>query len=1624
MTIQNRLDNYIIDNKISKDYFSSEEPFEYNSNVSKLNNSEFINAILKGTEAEKNIDNFEVDINNDTLLDEFLDINITDRSVKSVYKEAAYLLLTSIPINLNSNILSTFANAGVYELPYAYILYIGALYYRYKYGLDLNNNLFNKDDVLPDNITYGDLFKDVSNSNYNANDRNIFKPLVSEETNKAITGLGDPNKSIDKDKNISIDPSFITFKGEEQKEYFVSGYGIYNNLISNWEFFLYHKSEDVNNFTYFYDKVNKHQIKAFNSSSYNDKFNINFYGLYNVVDYDVANVSTDTTSFFKLYANLKKEIKNRILNENYGIDGDKEDKTNDELKESLKVAVKKSSIVNGIINYLEDNDIILESAFVNFLGFTQNEVFNLKENGTLDTLGGGVFLFVDKVIDQIFNEDEKTQFYSDIYNSDLLIHLYPSSIGIINPINLFQRDTYNFYNYDPDTNTNEIIASLVNLDQEKFNYEPNNLFFEGDSESITNTSVRFISYSCPFLGDEIILPNYDEMPETNEDNNYSKLKPFLDIIPENVLNISLNEFLKFSTPSISSLIYNSTFNFKLLLRSLMTITYEDLSTVNLTYKENFTASEQKDLLIGYDSFVTEKGLFEYGDKLTQKDINVILTNAQKNRCRKVISEFLDETIVINTQSVYENVITENNYNNISDIIFNNNFFFYDNVKENFALYNSTDDSVSYQAIREIIFNNPNSTNDIIEIEEGLSANHNLLQDYYGDINNNLLGTFNLRNSYINEWEKRRKETSDPIRKEILNKVVNVLSRNQETSFASSSIASTLSQAASNISNSVFERGIGSTIDAIFGLFGIDGPDFTVNRDDLEVIGTLGGLIGVAGVPDKSITGNLFDIIGMVSIVERLFKELNVRPDKDIIKISKPFIEYFLTLFFKNFNNKIIESIFNKHKEIMNKKIEDIVDNLEKKLKQDYTAGSIPQQAAGAIEFSIGYHIQQAFNETKLDGLINEFNVEKSINNSFNSAIENFHDELIALVDSGKNGVNSFIDGFSDELEAFLENRDRKNKEKNESEGDSISSSDLRFKTYYNIKSLYDSWISFADEEKDRDENGNIKLAFNFNKVSSCIEDEASESDKDLIDYFFIVDRAGRNIGKDTMVDLNFIVSYFGKEFDSGNLNTSFHSFIDTLLNEHGFRFHALPAYINLGAADQETLSKTFGVSDELTTLETSPAYLCQYLGDASSKPFSEQDKNVDTIGKSFCLDDNLENSDVPEDMKSGTAASFIVDFGTNEQQIFYDVNLDQSEFMDTEESIEVITNMTKNYAETAGSNLYKIYTSRSYTCKVSCLGNMMIQPLMFFYLKNIPIFEGTYWITNIKHNIVGNSIDTTFSGVRQPQSVLPSVNEVLISLNEDFVKTFGVKSELSDSFNREELLTKDKGDLKKYLTDIAKRESGGSAEKYNVSNDWEVKSKIENSEGEVRHFFGRYQFGLATIETLIDSYGPIIQRALDDIRPDEEQYNTLRSWVSLNSDDNPDLTPEKWENYSTSEKRKVFPPELQNMLMVLNLRFNLNRLNGILDKSVEKYDGEIVTYDSSVSGTTFEKQVPITKSGLLGGAHISGAGGVKAFLMEKEIRKDANDTSVADYIIRFGGYRINNVEDEVFNQPFKISLDK
>jgi hypothetical protein len=294
----------------------------------------------------------------------------------------------------------------------------------------------------------------------------------------------------------------------------------------------------------------------------------------------------------------------------------------------------------------------------------------------------------------------------------------------------------------------------------------------------------------------------------------------------------------------------------------------------------------------------------------------------------------------------------------------------------------------------------------------------------------------------------------------------------------------------------------------------------------------------------------------------------------------------------------------------------------------------------------------------------------------------------------------------------------------------------------------------------------------------------------LFEDFLFMDRANSDIGDVYVVDVDKIV----KRLDTqNNPDMNLMTVVSNILGDNQFMFFAMPAYINFygiqtaikngQAVDIEIPNSLFGTYLEVDYTKSSPKFLCLYMGNPSEYPKPKENSFIRFDDDSFDLripDNPLRISDPKRDYsKTNRVVGFSVDFGIQNQNMFKNLDLDMSEMKNTSESFKVFADIGSSVAgdkvAQQSVSMYSIYKSRSYSCGVESMGNVMIQPTMYFVLRHVPLFYGPYWIYEVDHNISENGFTTKFKGTRIPKYSLPKVDNLLINVNEKILQSYKEK---------------------------------------------------------------------------------------------------------------------------------------------------------------------------------------------------------------------------------------------------------
>jgi hypothetical protein len=327
--------------------------------------------------------------------------------------------------------------------------------------------------------------------------------------------------------------------------------------------------------------------------------------------------------------------------------------------------------------------------------------------------------------------------------------------------------------------------------------------------------------------------------------------------------------------------------------------------------------------------------------------------------------------------------------------------------------------------------------------------------------------------------------------------------------------------------------------------------------------------------------------------------------------------------------------------------------------------------------------------------------------------------------------------------------------------------------YRTLSSINDKWLNGSEKNSAFSQCGsatNNEMDLKYAKKFRSAATEAS-----LIDTFRFVDRAFADIGDKFYLNINSVTDLI-----KSNYNQSYFDIINKILADNNFNFIPLPTFINFNDINElQTIFTPYTYNNPITFDGTGPSFVCVYVGQTSTNLDLGTESVYPDDGLSFTLDDDGNivlpneaqdfNTKIDPDSLDGNVPVFAVNYGQQNQNYFRSVKLDQREFTETMESLQVIESISqtgdKSKPTYAGNNLFNVYQTRSYSAEVEMMGSAMIQPMMYFQLNNIPMFRGAYLIYKVNHSIKPHSMTTTFKGNRVKKAKTPLIDKATMLMN-------------------------------------------------------------------------------------------------------------------------------------------------------------------------------------------------------------------------------------------------------------------
>lgn len=473
------------------------------------------------------------------------------------------------------------------------------------------------------------------------------------------------------------------------------------------------------------------------------------------------------------------------------------------------------------------------------------------------------------------------------------------------------------------------------------------------------------------------------------------------------------------------------------------------------------------------------------------------------------------------------------------------------------------------------------------------------------------------------------------------------------------------------------------------------------------------------------------------------------PNSLKVKLINEYETYVNTNFIKHESLLHVNLIkYDEFDNIISEKLTYDISNVKGYYIRDYfniTSGS----ADGKIIQSYLKSNYQIRTNTIVNELFNEYKIVLVNYNEFRLASSKYDDNKLYDFSGGRmksidntNIVKNFMLPLAKKLHETYDKIAKDNKVIR----DTFYNDDIKLSLYNNLKSIYEKWI------------GDGQVGF-YDKAVYV----------DLIDSFKFIDRGYNNIKDDLFFDVNGVINILAPK-----QNQSIMDVISRLLSYHKVNFIPLPGYINYQSAAE--VSQSFDVietKDIINTLQSSPSFICMYVGDNSKhldneiNGFKNDSFDIDVLDDgNLTINNNVKDFNVnTNDTNTNKIVAFAVNYGSMSQSIFTNINLSQKQYSETEESLLVTDEISKQGAmkkSFIGQNLYNIYQTRAYEVSLTLMGNVQIQPMMYFQLNNIPMWHGVYLIYSVSHEITANSMTTTFTGQRMRQNKTPLVSNYSI----------------------------------------------------------------------------------------------------------------------------------------------------------------------------------------------------------------------------------------------------------------------
>ena len=323
--------------------------------------------------------------------------------------------------------------------------------------------------------------------------------------------------------------------------------------------------------------------------------------------------------------------------------------------------------------------------------------------------------------------------------------------------------------------------------------------------------------------------------------------------------------------------------------------------------------------------------------------------------------------------------------------------------------------------------------------------------------------------------------------------------------------------------------------------------------------------------------------------------------------------------------------------------------------------------------------------------------------------------------------------------------------------------DMKKELYRYLKLVYDKWVPAMDRD-----------SWKFETFFDIDEEEKIKGKKGCVGHLFhFIDSFYNKIGDKLLINPRVLSEKIDSILKTNDTNMMMLGFMDYVYGQNKCMMICLQNFLDLGNdKSMDVLFKPVAYND-MPDPHRHPDFVILYPYEPSK--YLDVD-NGEFNNDTFMLNDEFETP-LPIRGRGGDKSTYYqlpafgVSYGKQYQSYFKKVSVGMSSPIATQQAIMAKHAILRASQDTAtkavvAQDMYDVYATFSYTCKVEMMGCAWIQPLMYFVLTNVPMFRGSYLIFKVTHKITPGNMITEFQGTRMANVSNKLVEEIFT--DEDF----------------------------------------------------------------------------------------------------------------------------------------------------------------------------------------------------------------------------------------------------------------